>query len=192
MKRTIMLLTVVCLLGGCEAIRPAATEAQKANAWLHLRTTQLAADKATAEDTSPALQGLTALSHRQSQAFVMDYGVPREMPEQADAEAILAAAPAVAAQATEDAAKRIDPWAAADGLLEAGIGIAGLLGGAWGLRAAQWIRTAREKTRALQEIVEGNELFKQANQKALDAFKDAHCRQSPATQRIVTELRKAG
>lgn len=191
MKRMCMVLIAVVLLSGCAAFRPAATEAQKANAWLHWQTTGLAADAAEDEQTSAALRELTDVAHRQSEAFVIDYGLPREMPAATETEAILAQAPAVAASAREDAARRIDPWAVADGLMEAGIAVAGLLGGAWGLRAVQLLRCAREKSRALKEIVEGNELFKQANGQAVDAFKAAHNSQSPSTRRIVTELRKA-
>ena len=192
MKTMLLSLASILMLCGCGGLRLPASEAQKENAWLHWRTTQLAADTAKAEETSGTLQGLTSLSHQQSEAFVADAGVPKQIPAQADAETILASAPAVALQAKDDAARRIDPWAAADGVLDAGIGIAGLLGGAWGLKAMQFLKNAREKTVALKEIVEGNELFKQVNKEAVGSFKEAHNGQSAATQRIVTELRKAG
>lgn len=192
MKTTMFLLIAAAVLSGCGAFRLPATEAQKENAWLHRQTTQLAAEQAQKEAASPELQGLTALAHQQSMAFVIDAGLPRQTPDAPDVKALFAAAPATAAQAAEDAARRFDPWDAADGLLEAAIAVAGLVGGAWGLRAAQWIRTAREKAQALREIVEGNELFKQTNREAADAFREAHRSQSPATQRLVTELRKAG
>src|SRR5690554_6046773 len=77
MKTTMFLLVAAAVLSGCEVFRLPATEAQKENAWLHRQTTQLAAKQAQKEDASPELQGLTALAHQQSMAFVIDAGLPR-------------------------------------------------------------------------------------------------------------------
>jgi hypothetical protein len=63
------------LLPGC-GLRYAATEAQNENAWLHWRTCSLAAQQAAEESGSAPLCGLTALAEKQSEAFVLDYGLP--------------------------------------------------------------------------------------------------------------------
>jgi hypothetical protein len=72
-----------------------------------------------------------------------------------------------------------------------GIGIAGIIGGMYGLRAGQFLKCARDKSQALKEIIEGNELFKQLNAEASRDFKEAHKNQSPITRGLVTEI-KAG
>ena len=109
MKKSRVFLTVLLLVCGCEAFRYPVTEAQKENAWLHRQTTHLTAEQARTEQTSQTLQDLTALARRQSEAFVADYGPPKEIPIAVDADAILAAAPATAQQAEADSARRIDP-----------------------------------------------------------------------------------
>lgn len=192
MKKKPVFLAILVLVFGCEGFRYPATEAQKENAWLHLRTTQLAREQAASEAASETLQSLAELACEQSGAFVADYGVPRELPESGDAEVILSGAGVIADQARADGARRIDPWTAADSLLELGIGIAGLLGGAYGLKAAGFLKQAREKAQALKEIVRGNELFKQLHADSAEAFKEAQENQSPATRKLVTELKSGG
>lgn len=192
MKKGNVWLATLLFVCGCGDFRFPATEAQKQNAWLHLRTTQLTAEQAADETASQTLQGLAGLSAEQSQAFVADYGLPQEVPSGASAEQILASAEAIARQARADGARRIDPWSTADGLLELGIGLAGLVGGAWGLRAAAFLKQAREKSQALKEIIQGNEIFKQIHADSAEAFKQAQKNQSPATRQLVTELKAAG
>ena len=94
-------------------------------------------------------------------------------------------------QARADSQRKPDAWALADSAMELGIALAGLLGGAYGLRIAAAIKTAREKSKALKEIVAGNELFKQLYPEQADRFKDAQQKQSPETKQLVTQL-KAG
>ncbi len=77
----------------------------------------------------------------------------------------------------------------ADGVMELGIGLAGLLGGVYGIRATQFLKQTREKSAALKEIIEGNELFKQSNPSQAAAFKDAQAGQSAQTRKIVTEVK---
>jgi len=62
-----------------------------------------------------------------------------------------------------EAIQRPDPWDIADNLLELGIGIGGVVGGAFGVRMVRKLQLAREKSIALREIVKGNELFKRDN-----------------------------
>jgi hypothetical protein len=181
---------VLAAAGGCDSLRFAPGEVQKANAYLHHRTAQMAADAARDEAASTDLVQLTALSEVQSRAFMADYGLPRELPAAERVEDVLAeSSRAIAADALAMSAERPDAWAVADGLLEAGLAVAGILGGAWGIRAVQFIKRTREKSQALREIIRGNELFKRTSADAAEAFKAAHKDQSPQTRQIVTELK---
>jgi hypothetical protein len=163
---------------------------QKQNAWLHGRTTQVSAQAARDEGTSPKLQALTKLGELQSRAFVSYHGLPKELPKADTAEDILAESNVeLAAAAIGDAGVRPDAWEVADSMLELGIGIAALLGGVYGTRAARFLKQARAKSKALKEIVEGNELFKRVNDQQAKAFKEAHRAQSHATKQIVAQLK---
>ena len=186
----VAVLAVCVLASGCETFRFAAREEQKQNAYLHWRATELAATKAKTEQTSPQLQGLTGLASQQSRAFVADYGMPRELPAADSAEQILnGSGAAIAVTAYQQSMERPDMWQMADGAMELGIGLAGLLGGAYGIRATQFLRQAKEKSAALKEIIEGNELFKQNCPTQAAAFKDAQAGQSAETRKIVTEVK---
>jgi len=183
-------LGVLAAASGCDSLRFAPGEVQKANAYLHHRTAQIAADAARDEAASVDLVQLTTLSEVQSRAFMADYGLPRELPAAERVEDVLAeSSRAIAADALTLSAERPDVWAVADGLLEAGLAVAGILGGAWGIRAAQFIKRTREKSQALREIIQGNEIFKRTSADAAEAFKAAHKDQSPQTRQIVTELK---
>ncbi len=173
---------IMLLLCGCDGFRFAATEAQKQNAWLHEQVCAMAAETAADENVSSQLCGLTALAHQQSEAFVIDYGLPESMPALSNAEAL-------AISAAADAARRPDVWTLADSAMELGIALAGLVGGVYGVRIAGYLKTAREKSKALKEIINGNELFKQLYPEQSDLFKEAQRKQSPATQQLVTEVK---
>ena len=95
------------------------------------------------------------------------------------------------AQAKADSLRKPDVFEVADGVLDLGIAVAGLIGGVYGIRIAGYLRQAREKSTALKEIVAGNELFKQLWPEQADRFKEAQRKQSAATREIVTQL-KAG
>ena len=187
----ISLLGVLCFCG-CDGLRYAATEAQKENAWLHSRVCAAAAETAVDERASEELCGLTVLANSQSEAFVVDYRLP-ENPS-----GLTATSPwqgrsfeEVLSQAKADSIRKPDVWVLADGAMELGIAIAGLVGGVYGIRVAGYLKQAREKSRAIKEIVAGNELFKQLWPEQADRFKDAQRKQSPPTKAIVTQL-KAG
>jgi hypothetical protein len=85
--------------------------------------------------------------------------------------------------------RKPDVFELADGVMELGIAIAGLVGGIYGIRIAAYLRAAREKSKALKEIVAGNELFKQLWPEQADRFKEAQRKQSAATKKIVTAVR---
>lgn len=177
-----VLMGAILFIGGCDGFRFAATEAQKQNAWLHEQVCASAAQTAQDENASDQLCGLTDLAAEQSTAFVIDYGFPEAVPE-------LSSASVVAANAKADAAKRPDVWTMADNAVELGIALAGLVGGVYGLRFAGYLKVARDKARALKEIVEGNELFKQLYPEQADRFKETQRKQSPSTKQLVTAVR---
>jgi hypothetical protein len=190
MKHVIILLWASVLLCGCDTLRFVPKEEQKQNAYLHWRVTELAAQEAVRENASATMQGLAGLSAQQSRTFVADYGMPSQLPAVDSAEEILNGSGAAIAQtAYQQSLKRPNIWQAADGVMELGIGLAGLLGGAYGIRATQFLKQARDKSRALKEIVEGNELFKETNPLQASAFKEAQKDQSAETRKIVTEAK---
>jgi hypothetical protein len=188
--KSICLFTFVLLLAGCDSLRFAPSEQQKQNAWLHNRTATLAAQTAQAEDASEKLQSLSGLSELQSQAFTSYFGLPKEFPKAASAEEILAESNwQLANTAVQQSGDRPDAWQVADSAMELGIGICALLGGVYGTRAVGFLKDARTKSKALQEIITGNELFKKNNQSQVSAFKESHRSQSPTTRQIVVEMK---
>jgi len=194
MRKVVATVIIVAsfLLAGCDSLRFAPSETQKQNAWLHSRTAMVAAQTAKSEFASEKLQALTELSELQSRAFVSYCGLPKEFPQADAAEEILAMSNfQLAGSALLESAERPDAWQLADSMLELAIGISALLGGVYGTRALRFFREARAKSKALKEIIEGNELFKKENQLHAGAFKQAHKDQSPQTRQIVAEM-KAG
>jgi hypothetical protein len=191
MRRIWVILTLWCLLlVGCDSLRFAPSEAQKQNAWLHNRTATIAANTARGEDASEKLQALTGLTELQSRAFSSYYGLPREFPQASTAEDILAQASwQLGRAALAESADRPDAWQLADSVFELAIGISALLGGVYGARAARFLREARAKSKALKEIIEGNELFKKHDDTYASAFKQAHRNQSPQTRQIVAQMK---
>ena len=181
----------VCfLVAGCESLRFAPNETQKQNAWLHNRTSVYAADTARDENTSQKLQALTRLSEAQSRAFVSYFGLPKELPQAETTEEILAESNRqLADSAIQAGADRPDGWQVADSALELGIGIFALLGGVYGTQTVRFLKQARTKSKALQEIITGNELFKQQNASSADAFKQAQVNQSAETRRLVAQIK---
>ncbi len=184
---------LVCLLlAGCESLRFAPNEAQKQNAWLHNRTTVFAADTARKENASQKLQALTQLGEVQSRAFTTYYGLPKEFPQADTAEDILAESNwKLVGSAIQAGANRPDGWQVADAALELGIGICALFGGVYGTQAVRFLRNTKTKSKALQEIITGNELFKQQNTSSTAAFKQAHNNQSPQTRQLVAQIKTA-
>lgn len=191
MKRFIWIIVLTSIfMSGCDSLRFAPSESQKQNAWLHDRTTMMAAQTAQAENASARLKALTQLSQNQSRAFTAYYGLPSEFPAADNAEQILAQSNFQLAQsAAKEAADRPDVFNVADNILELAIGVCGLLGGVYGTRAIGFLRQAQTKSKALEEIVAGNELFKKQNPDSTAAFKTAQQNQSSETRQIVAELK---
>jgi hypothetical protein len=177
-------------LAGCDSLRLAPSEQQKQNAWLHNRTTAVAADAARNEQASPELQSLTKLSELQSRAFTSYCGLPKEYPPAETTEDVLAQSSwTLAETALAKSGERPDPWQVADSLFEVGIGIAALFGGVYGTRAVRFFGDARAKSQALKEIITGNEQFKKDNEAQAEAFKAAQANQSPETRQLVAQLK---
>jgi len=189
-KVILVVMVLVFFTVGCGSFRFAPGEAQKQNAWLHNRTAEMAADIAHSEDASGELQGLTKLCEVQSRAFTADYGLPAEFPGADSAEAILAESnQQLAHSALAQARQRPDAWDVADGAMDLGIGIAALFGGVYGVKVARFLNEARTKSKALREIIKGNELFKSEHTDSARAFKAAHKDQSPQTRQLVTQVK---
>jgi len=187
---TYVLIACVLTCAGCESLRFAPTETQKQNAWLHNRTTEITAETAKSENASEGLQALAKLSELQSRAFVSYNGLPKEFPQAETAEDILAQSNwQLARTALTESAERPNAWQLADSAIELAIGVCALLGGVYGTRAVQFLRDAQTKSKALKEIVDGNELFKKQNESSVAAFKQAQQNQSPQTRQIVAEIK---
>jgi len=197
MKKFVVFPILLCFVSvGCESVRFAPSESQKQNAWLHNRTAIITAETAKSESASEKLQALTTLSEMQSRAFTTYFGLPQEFPQAETAEDILAQSNvALARQALVESAQRPDAWQLADSAFELAIGVCALLGGVYGTRAVRFLNEARTKSKALKEIIEGNELFKKQaavlpnDKPAVLAFKEAHKDQSPETRQIVAEMK---
>jgi hypothetical protein len=190
MRKLVLVLGALVLVSGCESLRMPASESQKQNAWLHNRTTQAAVRVAKDEQASEKLVKLSSLGEMQSRAFMVDYGMPKQMPAAFGDEDILSQGSFdLAGNAINDSQKKLDVWETADGVMEFGIAIAGLLGGAYGIKAAGFLTAARARSKALQEIVKGNEVFKKISSNSIDDFKQAHNNQSRSTKQIVTEIK---
>ena len=96
---------------------------------------------------------------------------------------------ALADSAFDISRKKPDAWDVADGFINAGIAVAGLFGGVWGIKLASFLRSAQIKGNALREVVLGNEVFKKTNSEMATAFKTAHNNQSQPTRQIVKEMK---
>ncbi|MBW8036707.1 MAG: hypothetical protein FVQ79_14045 [Planctomycetes bacterium] len=126
----------------------------------------------------------------QSEAFVFDYGFPDELPAVETADDILSESSYDLAHAASDVSSmRADVWGIADGAIDFGIAVAGLLGGVWGVRVVSVLSAAKLRSNALQEVVLGNELFKKSNRDMAGAFKSAHAMQSKPTRNVVAEMK---
>lgn len=177
-------------IAGCKGLRFAPSEQQRQNAWLHNRTTSMAAERARTEQTSAELQALTKLSEKQSRAFTSYCGLPKEYPQaETTAEVLAQSNWQLADTALAQSVERPDPWQVADSVLEVAIGVSALFGGVYGTRAVRFLRDARTKSQALKEIVEGNERFKKQNETQTQAFKAAHGSQTPQTRQLVAQLK---
>ncbi|MFC1676919.1 hypothetical protein ACFL3G_07650 [Planctomycetota bacterium] len=191
MKKFAFLFVFCCFLAvGCDSLRFAPSQSQKQNAWLHNRTAMVTAETTRGENASEKLQGLAKLSESQSRAFVSYYGLPKVFPPAETAEEILSESNyAITRKALGESADRPDILQVADGALELAIGISALLGGVYGTRAVRFLKEAKSKSKALQEIIAGNELLRSEKAEYNSAFKQAHKAQSAETRLLVAQLK---
>ena len=191
MRKIFAILILSCvLLVGCDSLRFAPSEAQKQNAWLHNRTAVITAETARSEKASEKLQVLTQLAELQSRSFSSYYGLPGEFPQSDTAEEILSQSNfQLADTALHQSVDRPDTFALADSVFELAIGVSALLGGVYGTRAVRFLKQARTKSQALQEIITGKELFENQNESFASTFKQANKGKSPQTRQIVTEMK---
>ncbi len=181
---------LLTLASGCASLRFAPDEQQKQNAYLHQCTTQAAALQSKQEHSSAVLQKLTQTAAHQSAAIMAYYGLPKNIPSSDNIEQLLSPQNEVLTNnARKEAVKRPDPWGVADGVFQLGIALAGLAGGVMGHKAVKAIQLARQKSIALKEIIDGNELFKKQNIAVADNLKQAQQRQSKSTRTLVAALK---
>jgi hypothetical protein len=175
-----LLLCVLCALCGCaDSFRFAPSQAQKQSAEL----THGLAVKINSEGTqsaSLASQQLVA-GTAASLSYIGRPSVPPDMSQ----------LPTITEAAKMDANKRPDPWQAADNFFEIALGVAGIIGGVGGIKALNLITLARQKSKALEEVIAGNELFKgKAPPEAVRIFKNSQVdAQSDSTAQIVAQLK---
>lgn len=170
---------VFCVIGCEEALRFAPSESIKQTAEL---TNQMAR-KINTEGTvsqSPTSRQLV----KGTQVSLSYIGRPKEVPDPEQFET-------VSAQAQTDAEKRPDAWEVADSMMELGIGVCALFSGVAGVKGVQILKNARAKSKALQEVVAGNELFKKTSESGMAAtFATSHNNaQSKETKKIVADLK---
>lgn len=186
----ILLLPIAVFCFGCESLRFAPDETQKQNAYIHAQATQIAANLAENENTSKTLQDLTSLSSEQSRAFLAYYGLPCELPAANTAEQILSESNMqICDSAITNASRRPDGWEIANNALDIGIAVAGVLGGAFGIKIASFLKTAQNHSSALREIIEGNQSYIDKNPNESKAFKSAQKNQTSQTKTLVTQIK---
>lgn len=181
----IVLIIFIATLTGCGNLRFGPSESQKQVAFRTYKNA-VAVAQAGAEPASPATRQVV-----EGTAAALAYvGMPKA-PEVEDY-------PAALEQAQADAVKRpkgSDVFDAAEGGLSLAAELAILFGaggvGVGGKKVIDWIALARNKSNALREVVEGNELLKNYLQTSgstteLAAFKTIHSQeQSAETAKLV-------
>lgn len=155
--KTIVVLVLLVLTCGCQqglGLRWEPTENIKESAELTNDLARKVNNEGT-EPKSPAGQKLV----QGTQALLSYVGRPRVTPDPEQFET-------VTIQAQADAAQRPDAFQLIDSTLDLAIAIGLLLptGGAAGIgvsKVIKFAKTAKEKSTALKEIIQGNELFKE-------------------------------
>lgn len=194
MKRVFLVSVVMCIFTlGCETLRLAPTEIQKKNAYLHQRTTKLAADTAKEQYASEQLKALTDLSYLQSKSYSSYFGLPKELPQADTASDVLVQSNYDLAHSSFEQSQQRpeidDIFSQADAVFDLAIGIAAVLGGVYGTKAVGFLKKARTKSNALKEVIQNNELFKKQNPDSAEVFNQTQTNQSPETKKLVTEVK---
>jgi len=174
---------------GCESLRFAPTEPQKKVAWQGHVTARNIETEGTDAHSPAARQQVQA-----TQAALTYIGLPKD-PVITDYATTVAQAQADAAQrpVIEDISEAAEQGLSLAAELAILFGVGGT--GFGGKKVLDWIKLGREKNKALAEIIQGNELFKDQlktqNAPVLAEFKEAQnkTQKSPSTKRLVTELK---
>jgi len=199
-RKTLLITSVICAIcvicglsvtAGCSGnLRFAPTEAQKQVA-MRTHLNALAVDADGADPGTPATRQLvegtaTSLSYIGSPAQIA------QTPEQYAAVITAANTDAVKRPTGEDVFNAVDGW------LALGLSVASIFTGAGAVKTVSVIKTAQEKSRALREVIVGNELLKDYLKNSgsfgtLDIFKSAqNSAQSNGTKRLVAIQKIAG
>ena len=172
-------------LTGCNSFRLAPSEPQKQAAY------QALLDARTADSVGADPRSVLTGRLVQGTGAALSYAGMPKSPEIEDYSTTVA-------QAQADATRRPtagDAFDAAEKGLSLAAELAILFGaggiGVGGKKVIEWIALARQKSKALGEIVQGNELFMATNPASTDAFKSAQGGQSDGTQIAVAAARKA-
>ena len=185
MKRIILTLSIMALVtlfiflftcGGCTemGLRFAPSQNIKANAEL---TNQLAR-KVNVDGTDPQSSASKQLVAG-TEASLNYTGRPKQAPDPDQFETINN-------QAIDDANQRPDVGGTMDAILEIGLGLTALVGGAGGIKLAQNLKTMHAKAKGFSEIVTNNELFKQtAPPEQWEQFKQSQAKQSEGTRKLI-------
>ncbi len=148
----VMLIAVACLsLYGCGGVRMAPGEAQKQIAYQAVVTAREVEIAGTDAHSPAATQLVDA-----TEVSLSYTGLP--------ANPVITDYPTTLARGASDAARRPtadEIWGEADGWIDFGIAVLGIFGGGAGIAATQFLVKARQKSRALREVVAGNEKLKE-------------------------------
>uniref|UniRef100_A0A6M3KQQ4 Uncharacterized protein n=1 Tax=viral metagenome TaxID=1070528 RepID=A0A6M3KQQ4_9ZZZZ len=176
------LLLLVLFCGGCAdnsfGLRFQASEAQKESAEL----TYLLAKKVNEQGSDPQSDVSRKIVNGTETSLIY-VGRPKQMPDVAEFDTINE-------QAGLDAAERPDVGGILDAVLELGLGITAVLGGAGGVKLAQSLRNMHAKAKGFTEVVKNNEVFKGLCPPEMwEMFKDAQAQQSEPTRMLVAETK---
>ena len=179
------------LFSGCETLRKSPTESQKQTARLGLNATEQIRLAGT-EPQSPE----SMIAHESAKATQTYFGPPAEP---------LAEPDKVIPKAQVQAAERSNPRDAADSIMGIGTAIALVFGGGTGVKIASAISAARKKSKALRQIIQAEEDFRNELKtstaiaededeavkaaETLESLKDKNQIQSASTQQIVSEVK---
>lgn len=188
-KLTLSLLLIAFVLlfiAGCQTsqLRFAPTEPQKQIAFQGYLNAQRIATDGTFGGSPAALQNL------QASQVAFNYIGPPANPVITDYSTTYAqaAADANSRPTVTDISQAVDEGLSLATELAILFGVGGC--GFGGKKLLDWIKLAKQKNKALKEIIDNNELFqKTAEPKAIKQFKNAQTKQSKETKVLVTEIK---
>ncbi|MFI4910039.1 MAG: hypothetical protein ACIAQZ_00080 [Sedimentisphaeraceae bacterium JB056] len=188
-KIFMMILMLSVLLGGCSVFKTAPDASQKTNAYLLSKTIGKVSDAACEKEGSEEICQLARLADKQTDAVLEYYGVTKDETELAAGQLLDARVREISQTAYENASASNTATGSVNELLDIAIGICGLCGGAFGIKAVSFLNNAKNKAVALEEIICGNEKFKAEYPKYSELFKQSQSGQSKTTKELVTNIK---